>query len=377
MLPKEKVTMRYHRMPIEVESPEELGYSSIRYNLAESSIWDARLKDLGADLNDLVLCYGEHRGDTLLRESIASQYGVAACDVLVAPGAAAGLFLVNTALLGLQSSIVVVRPNYATNIAVPRLLPCSVVCLDLSFATRFELDLGKLESLITPNTRLISVTYPHNPTGVVITEGELCELIRIAERHGCYLLVDETYRDLHRRGAPPLAAAMSDLAVSVSSLSKAFGMPGIRIGWIVCRNPDLQSLFLAAKEQVFLCGSVVDEAIALHVLRSRERLLPKISAQVKQNLDVVARWMHEQDLLEWIPPAGGVVCLPRVKEEVSIDMKEFYDSLLAQHSTYVGPGHWFEMSDRCFRLGFGWEPIDKLKVGLQNIAQALQSAVQT
>src|SRR5208337_3510480 len=77
--------------------------------LGESSIWDARLRDLGADLNDLVLCYGEHRGDTLLRESIASQYGVAACDVLVAPGAAAGLFLVNTALLGLQSSIVVVR----------------------------------------------------------------------------------------------------------------------------------------------------------------------------------------------------------------------------------------------------------------------------
>ncbi|MGA2000653.1 MAG: pyridoxal phosphate-dependent aminotransferase [Terriglobales bacterium] len=367
--------MQYRRCPIEVESPEELGYSAIKYNLAESSIWDARLGDLNLDLKDLILAYTEHRGKTALREVLAEQYGVAPDDVLIAPGAAAALFMVNTALLGPNSSIVVVRPNYSTNIEVPRLLPCSVICLDLIFEDQYQLDLAKVESLIQPETRLISVTYPHNPSGAVISEEDLCELIQIAERHDCKLLVDETYRDLHRGNMPRLAAAISPRAISVASMSKAYGMPGIRIGWVVSRDPELQRLLLAAKEQIFLCGSVVDEEIALRVLQMRDRLLPAIRTQVEQNCRAVAEWMDHQPALEWVPPIGGVVCLPRIREDVLIDLAAFYAILLDQLSTYVGPGHWFEMSDRSFRLGFGWEPFDKLKIGLTNISTALDAAI--
>jgi aspartate/methionine/tyrosine aminotransferase len=367
--------MDYRRMPIEVESPEEMGYSTIEYNLAESSVSDQRLGDLGVELDSLVLGYATHQGNVELREAIAHDYGVSASDILITPGAAAGLFFVNTALLGTHSGILVVRPNYATNIEVPRTLTCPMRIVDLRFEDGYRLDLDELASRIDSDTRLISVTYPHNPTGVVISEAELMGLIALAEKSNCYLLVDETYRHLHHADpVPPLAASLSTRAISVSSVSKAYGLPGIRIGWIVSRDQTLQTRFLAAKEQIVLCGSVVDEAIATQALRST--LLHAIRKQNQINFGMVTEWMAKTPMLEWVVPGGGVVCFPRVRGSVSIDMAAFYQTLLEKFSTFVGPGHWFEQSTRSFRLGFGWEPQEKLAQGLRNISQALALSIQ-
>jgi aspartate/methionine/tyrosine aminotransferase len=367
--------MKYQRMPIEVESPEELGYSTIQFNLAESSVTDMRLGDLGMELNDLVLGYASHRGNAELRDILAEDYGVASGDILMAPGAAAALFIVNTSLLDPESELLVVRPNYATNLEVPRTFRNRMSILDLHFENQYRLDLDEVASRMTPATKLISVTYPHNPTGVVTGEKELHALIALAEKHDCYLLVDETYRDLHHgASAPPLAASLSTRAISVSSVSKAYGLPGIRIGWIVTRDEKLQTLFLGAKEQIVLCGSVVDEEIALHALRKRKALLQQIRQQNQLNFAMVSEWMEHQPELEWVKPAGGVVCFPRIRAEASVDVSAFYRILMDEYSTCVGPGHWFEQSDRHFRLGFGWEPQAKLSQGLKNITVALANA---
>jgi aspartate/methionine/tyrosine aminotransferase len=370
--------MRYRRMPIEVESPEEIGYRSIECNLSESSVWDARFGDWSGNLDSLVLCYGEHRGNAELREVIGASSGscIRPEDVLVVPGAAAALFIVNSSLLEADSSLLVVRPNYATNIGTPRLLRCSVKYLDLKFEDRFELDLDEIASLITTDTRLVSVTYPHNPTGVVLSEEKLRELIEIVERNNCLLLVDETYRELHRGPCPPLAAALSRRAIFVSSLSKAFGLPGIRMGWIVCQDRELQELFLAAKEQIFICNSVIDEEIARRVLNDRDTLLAGIRERVNENYGIVSEWMNSQQLLEWIPAQGGVVCLPRIRPGVPVNTKTFYRLLMDEFSTYVGPGHWFELSDTYFRLGYGWELKQKLISGLRNISAALCASIE-
>lgn len=368
--------MRYRRMPIEIESPEEMGYSSIEYNLSESSIWDAHLGDWCKDLEGLTLCYAEHRGQIELRERIAAASGgVRAEDVLAVPGAAAALFIVNSSLLEAGASMLVVRPNYSTNIGTPRLLQCSMEYLDLVFEKHFELDLDEIALRIGPATRLVSVTYPHNPTGVCLSEAKLRALIELVERRQCYLLVDETYRDLHRGAAPPLAASLSPRAISVSSLSKAYGLPGIRMGWIICRDPELQESFLAAKEQIVICNSVIDEEIARRVLTQREKLLPEIRARVDENWQIVAQWMAGEKHLEWIPPEGGVVCLPRLRENLKINARAFYEVLLRRFSTYVGPGWWFELDDRYFRLGYGWEPKSKLISGLKNISSAIRASL--
>ena len=365
--------MRYVRMPIEVESPEEYGYDAIRYNLSESSIADQSLSSLGLTLPDLTLLYTEHRGARGLRERvIEGTSGLDADDVLITAGAAGALFIVATALLSAEDHLVVVRPNYATNLETPRAIGCDIGVVDLSFERGFQIDLQAVAAAITPRTRLISVTCPHNPTGVITGEAELRALADLAAKHGCRLLVDETYGDLAYDGALPIAAALGPHVISVASLSKAYGVPGIRIGWLVCRDPALQELFLAAKEQIGICGSVVDEWIAEQVLARRAALLQPTLAEMRRRLGRVAAWMQGEPLLEWVRPTGGVVCFPRMTHEPPGGTEGFYKRLLETHGTYVGPGHWFEQPDTYFRVGYGWPTAEALEGGLEAISRALR-----
>jgi aspartate/methionine/tyrosine aminotransferase len=217
-------------------------------------------------------------------------------------------------------------------------------------------------------TRLISITCPHNPTGTLVAESSLRAMVDLAERSGAVLLVDETYRDLTHQTPLPMAATLSSRAISVSSMSKAYGLPGLRVGWAVCRDAMMVETLLAAKEQMVICGPTLDEAIAGHVLAARERILPPILDDVRSRLAIVREWLAGQDVFEWIEPAGGVVGLVRVRPEIAIDTKRFYDVLLAEHGTYVGPGHWFEVDDRFFRLGYGWSTIAELRDGLRGLS---------
>jgi len=359
-------------MPIEVESPEEYGYARIRYNLSESSVADRRLSDLGLTIPDLTLLYGEHRGRERLRELIAADDpALSAADVLVTTGAAGALFIVATSLLAADDHLVVIRPNYATNLETPRAIGCAVTHVDLRFEEGFRLDVARVAAALTPRTRLISVTCPHNPTGVMLTEAELRALVALAAKAGCHLLVDETYRDLSLEARLPLAASLAPHAISVSSLSKAYGVPGIRTGWLITRDPALQELFLAAHEQINICGSVVDEWIAEQVMSRRAELLAPTLAEMRRRLALVSDWIAGEDRLEWVRPAGGVVCFPRMKTEPPGGTDAFYRRLLEAHGAYVGPGHWFELPDTYFRLGYGWPTADELTAGLAAISAAL------
>ena len=365
--------MRYVRMPIEVESPEEFGYARIRYNLSESSIADQTLSDLGVAIPDLTLLYTEHRGAEALRDLIAAQGpGLSARDVLVTAGAAGALFIVATALLAPGDNLVVVRPNYATNLETPRAIGCDITFIDLAFEDGFRIDIDRLAAAVTPRTKLISVTCPHNPTGVTTSAAELRQLAELAARRGCRLLVDETYRDLSFDAPPPLAASLGEHVISVSSLSKAYGVPGIRIGWLITRDPRLQELFLAAKEQIGICGSVLDEYVAQAVLERRDAILAPTLAEMRRRMAQVADWIAGEPMLEWVRPGGGVVCFPRLSDAPPGGVEAFYRRLLNDHGAYVGPGHWFETPDTHFRLGYGWPTAEALTGGLAAISAALR-----
>ncbi len=354
-------------MPIEIESPEQLGYDTITNNLSESSVSDRRLGDLGldVDLDELLLCYGDHLGDPMLREAVAAEGdGLAPDDVLVTAGAAAGLFCVATSLLEPGDHAVVVRTNYATNLETPRAIGADLDVVDLRFDDGWRLDVEQVaERVRDGQTRLISVTQPHNPTGTMFDRATLDGLVELAERCGAALLVDETYRDLTHGEPLPLAATLSPRALSVSSMSKAYGLPGLRIGWVVSRDPEMAEQLLAAKEQMLICGATLDERIAGTVLSHRAAVLAPILDDVRARLAVVAAWIAGQSTFEWVEPSGGVVGLVRFRPEVEVDTDRFYDVLLADHGTYVGPGHWFELDDRSFRLGYGWPTHDELRGG--------------
>ena len=367
--------MKYRRMAIEEESPEEFGYDQIRYNLAESSVSDRRLRDLGAELDDLLLCYGDHLGTPALRERIAAQgEGLAAEDVLVSAGAATALFIVATSLLEAGDHLVVAHPNYATNLETPRALGCDISHLELRFEDGFRVDVGKLERAIRRDTRLVSLTSPHNPSGAQMTREALDQVIALVESRGCTLLLDETYRDLAFGEPLPVAAALSPNVISVSSLSKTYGIPGIRIGWLICRDPALKHLFLCAREQIGICGSVVDEALALAAIEQRDAWRLEIGRQTTVALDAVKSWLAEEDRIEWVEPAGGVVCFPRIRAETEVDIDRFYRVLIEQHGIYVGPGHWFGFPRTYFRIGFVWPTLGELERGLEGISRALDDA---
>lgn len=364
--------MRYKRMPIEVESPEEFGYGKIQFNLSESSIEDQSLRSLGLTIPDLTLLYGEHRGSERLRNMIVEGTRLTANDVLITGGAAGALFIISTALLSANDHLVVVRPNYATNLETPRAIGCGVGFVDLRFERGFAIDFEEFERAITRQTRIISVTCPHNPTGVMFSADELQCLADLAASHGCLLMVDETYRDLSLNGSLPLAATLGKHVISVSSLSKAYGVPGIRVGWIINSDPSLQELFLAAKEQISICGSVVNEWIGEQILAQRGTFLERTLPEWRSRLTHVADWIDQEPLLEWVRPAGGVVCFPRMRTAPAGGTDVFYRRLVERYGTYVGPGHWFEMPDTHFRIGYGWTSRQELESGLSAISKALR-----
>lgn len=162
--------MKYSRMLIEVESPEEYGYDRIKYNLSESSIADQTPGTLGLQIPDLKPLYNEHKGSSRLRELIVKgNDSLDKDDVLITGGAADALFIISTSQLSPGDHLVVVRPNYATNLETPRAVGCDISFIDLRFENGFHHDVSAIRSALRPNTKLISVTCPNNPKRTMIS----------------------------------------------------------------------------------------------------------------------------------------------------------------------------------------------------------------
>ncbi len=368
--------MKYQRMIMEVESPEQIGYEKVVVNLAESSMRDRTLEDVGLkpdDLANVLLNYGDHRGSEMARTLIAAEAGgaLAPTDVLVAVGAAGALFLVATAILNPGDGLVVVRPNYASNLETPRAIGADITYVELAHESGYRLDPDQIAAAITPNTRLVSITTPHNPTGAIIPADDLQRIVEITANAGCWLLVDETYRELADEIAPP-ASILGTHVISVSSLSKTYGVPGIRFGWLTCRDQSLMTILLAAQEQLALAHSTLDTAVAEFILANRERLLPDVRTHLHANRAIVADWIAADPRIEWVAPQGGAVCFPRFADP-AINARRIFANL-QKAGIFLGPGWWFEQEERCFRLGFGYPTEEELRLGLQMISSELDRA---
>jgi aspartate/methionine/tyrosine aminotransferase len=174
----------------------------------------------------------------------------------------------------------------------------------------------------------------------------------------------------------PVAASISSNVISVGSMSKAFGLPGIRVGWMICRNRQLMETFLAAKEQILITNSVVDEEIAYRYLLKKETFFGPVKKNIFDNFEIVKHFMNSQKILEWVEPKGGCVCFPRIRKEISVNTGRFHELLLEKYKTYVGRGHWFEEDGRYMRIGYSWDKQEKLVKGLSNILLAIEDARQ-
>lgn len=370
--------MKYLRMPIEIEAPEQLGYETIECNLTESSYTDFKFKELGINIDDLVIAYVDHRGHKGLRTLLAKETNgkVPVDNVLITAGAAQALFIISTTLLDKNDELVVVRPNYATNLETPRAIEAKLKIVELTFEKGWRIDPLEIEKTITPATKLVSITVPHNPTGSMMSKDDLNAVIEITRKKGVYLLVDETYREMAFPGVLPHSASLAPHVISVASFSKTFGLPGIRIGWLLTQDTALFEKFFAAKEQIQICGSALDEEIAYQFYQKKDQFLPPILANLKRRFGIVKAWMESQKDLEWVEPKGGCVSFPRFTDATLalIDLEKFYKILNDSFSTHVGPGHWFEQHKRYMRIGYGWPGDEELRKGLSSVSQAIEKA---
>jgi aspartate/methionine/tyrosine aminotransferase len=361
--------MEYRRMPIEQESPEELGYHTIKYNLAESSVNDLLFKDLKIDVQKTVLCYGSHQGNKKLRKLICKEYNSQKPDdVLITAGAANALFIIHTALLKKNDEIIVLHPNYATNLETPYAIGCKIKTYKLNIHNNYLLKAEELIKLISKKTKLVSLTNPHNPSGKVFDTNELEKINSYCEKQNIPVLIDETYFQIPLNNYKHQLLKHRKNIIRVSSLSKAYGVPGIRIGWIYCTNKTWMNSFLAAKEQIIICNSVIDEEIAYQILKNKKMYLNKVQLHVNKNYRILLKWLKKQEVIDYVIPQAGVVMMPRLKNH--IHTQKFYQTLFEKYKTYVGPGHWFGLPENYFRLGFGWPKTKELKKGLENITKA-------
>ena len=337
------------------------------YDIGESGVKFFKVEDLGIDLSKIGLRYIHHRGMPELRELIASQIpGIKPYQIAITTGASEAIFAVIASLIDVNDHLIVEVPTFPSLYEVPSSLNMNYSLCFLEYEESFKLNLEKIASFLTPHTKLICVSHPNNPTGSVLTTNELEELIRFAEKRDLFLLVDETYRDLSFSPPPPLAASLSSRAISICSMSKAFGIPGIRIGWVVGDKETIESV-CAVREQVTICNSILSETVAFSVLQNRNDILQRVKKKVFSNFSIMNKWINSRDDLEWIEPCGGVVGFPRlVADEPSF---ELCLSLIKDHKTFVIPGEYFKMPQH-FRLGFGGNSFE-IEEGLKRLGLAL------
>lgn len=342
-----------------------------RYDIGESAVKWLTVEDISIDLGKVPLRYGFHKGKPELRECIAEQYpGLSSDHVIVTSGASEANFCIVSALVKPGDHVIIEHPNYPSLYEVPRSLGCDVSLLSLTFEKQFKPDLDELRRMITPQTKLVSLTHPNNPTGSMISEKELREVIDLVESHNIYLMFDETYRDMSFDNPLPPAATLSSKVISISSMSKCYGIPGIRIGWAATKDQFILDLILAIREQISICNNAISEEIALCVLKRKKDFLQNAKSRIEENREIVSQWMNEQKDFEWVYPEAGVVSFPRIKPPVKVDPEDLYRLMAEKYKTFVIPGRCFEVDNIHFRLGFGAEA-EEIETGLANINKAL------
>jgi aspartate/methionine/tyrosine aminotransferase len=338
-----------------------------RFNLAGSdaeSMAVSELLDMADDFGkklwrELRLGYTETFGSPQLRDEIARTYErITRDDVLCFAGAEEGIYCAMTAVLEPDDHAIVVVPNYQSLEELPRSL-CDVTGVALDATNGWALDLDEVRRAVRRNTRLIVVNFPHNPTGRVIPREDFTALVELAAARDIVLFSDEVYRGLERDPGRrlPQAADVSPTAMSLGVMSKSYGLPGLRIGWIACRDREMLRKMEHVKHYLSICNSASSEVLAIIALRSRQRILERTRAITLANIERLTTFFGERpDLFEWYVPDGGCVAFPRYLGADGVE--EFCRAAVEEAGVLLLPGSMYASAlvptpgDR-FRVGFG------------------------
>jgi hypothetical protein len=343
--------------------------SSPRFDLAGSGVLACSIDELPGAAGALSFSGMNEDGYAPLVEAIALRYGVDASRVTTAQGTSGANFLVCAALLAPGDDVLVERPGYDPLLGSPRLIGARTNRVDREFAEGYALDPDRVRHAMTPRTRLIVVTTPHNPTSAAAGGAALEDIGRIAASAGAYVLVDEVYQDA---GDPaiPAAATRGDVFITTNSLTKSYGLAALRCGWTIS-SPALAERFRRTRDVVDGTGSILAERLAVLAFSRLDALHVRARTLLDTNVRLVRDFLAGRPALEWVDPGGGTVVFPRLRGVD--DTSALADRLLREHETAIVPGRFFEAPAH-FRLGFGGAT-EVVAGGLQALGRELTQMV--
>src|SRR5215216_3678557 len=338
--------------------------STAKFNLATSGVGNLKLRELRVSLDDLEITDGGYGYQPLI-QSIANRYRVAPESVVTAAGTTFANHLALAALIKPGDEVLFEHPAYEPMLAVVYYLGAKVKRFSRKFENGFGVVPEEIESLVTPNTRLIVLTNLHNPSGVLIDDATLKQIGEIARRVGARVLVDEVYMETLFEELPRTSFHLGNEFVVTSSLTKAFGLSGLRCGWIFA-EPELAMRMWLLND--LFAATAVHAGERLSVIAMHQ--LPELAERSKQVLDRNRRLLNDfldtREDLEVIRPEFGTVMFPRVRREGADDLCQL---LREKYETSVVPGRFFEMPAH-FRIGIAGDT-GVLEEGLERLGRAL------
>ncbi|HLT59440.1 MAG: aminotransferase class I/II-fold pyridoxal phosphate-dependent enzyme [Limnochordales bacterium] len=325
-----------------------------------------------AALERLWLGYTEAPGAPALREAIARLYAdIGPGDVLVHSGAQEAILVFMLAALEPGDHVIVHTPCYQSLRDVARALGCQVSPWQAREEAGWALDLDELKGLLRANTRVVVINTPHNPTGWLMSREDFEELYRITAQRGIILFSDEVYRGLEEDPARRLPAAceLGPHGVSLGVLSKSYGLPGLRIGWVATRNRQVLRRMAAVKDYTTICNSAPSEFLAALALRHGETLLARSRALLAANrAHVDGFFARHPDWFRWVRPSAGPIGFPRL---LAGDVEEFCRRLADEASVLLLPGTVYDVATPHFRLGLGRADLPQALSRLEEFLETL------
>ena len=308
-----------------------------------------------SDLQSFRLGYSEAQGNMHLRKEIATLFKNVSYEDVVVAVPQESIFIAMNALLSPGDKVIVQVPCYQSLCAVPKAIGCNVVTWSpVTIKNQWYWDTNFLKENVDKATKLIVVNSPHNPTGYLFTRKEYKEIIDIAKEKNCYVFSDEMYRFLEyqKENRLPIGSDVYEKCISLSGLSKTFGLGGLRIGWLSTRDKALLRRVIEFKDYTTLSNSALSEFVALAALKKKEKLLSRNMNIIENNLKMLDEFFKRHtDKFIWLRPNAGPIAFVKTKFKENID--NFCEDLVNKKEVMLTPGTKFDYGNQYFRLGFG------------------------
>ena len=338
--------------------------SVAKYNLATSGLGNLKLSELRVALDDLEITDGGYGYQPLI-QSISTRYRVAPEQVVTAAGTTFANHLAMAALIKPGDEILFEHPAYEPMLALARYLGADVKRFSRRFEDAFQISLPELERLVTPKTRLIVITNLHNPSGVLLSDATMKQIGEIARRVGARVLVDEVYMETLFEESPRTSFHLGEEFVVTSSLTKAFGLSGLRCGWILAQ-PELAKRMWLLNDLFAATPVHAGERLSVVAMQQLEGIAARAKQLLDRNRQTLNEFLDTREDLEVVRPEFGTVMFPRVRHGTS---ERLCQLLREKYETSVVPGVFFEMPAH-FRIGIAGNA-DLLSEGLKRLGLAL------